>query len=77
MHVRLEKLALIGEIVGSFAIVVTLVILIFELRANTDAVRSQMAQDTFSLSFQASTFMTEDEALAYDKLATEPLRSLD
>jgi len=39
--VKLEKLALISEIVGGVAIVVSLVILIVEIRGNTDAVYAQ------------------------------------
>ena len=74
---KLEKWGLMAEIVGGLAIVVTLVILIAELRSNTDAIRSQTAQDTFSLSFQASTFMTQDETLAYGKLERGGLRTLN
>ena len=37
---KLEKWALIAEIVGSVAIVITLVILIVELRGNTDEMRA-------------------------------------
>ncbi len=42
---KLEKWALIGEIVGSFAIVVTLVILIFEVRGNTGEIRAATLAD--------------------------------
>ena len=41
---RLERFALLAEIVGSFAIVVTLVVLIFEIRANTDAMEAATRQ---------------------------------
>ena len=37
---KLKRWALIGEIVGSFAIVLTLVILIFEVRGNTGEIRA-------------------------------------
>ncbi len=37
---KLEKCALIAEIVGSFAIVVTLIILILEIRGNTGEIRA-------------------------------------
>ncbi len=37
---KLEKWALIAEIIGSFAIVVTLIILIFEIRGNTGEIRA-------------------------------------
>ena len=38
---KLEKWALIAQIASGFAIIVTLVILIFEVRGNTDAVSAQ------------------------------------
>ena len=47
---KLEKWALIAEIVGSFAIVVTLVILVVEIRTNTEAVRATTAQSLISSS---------------------------
>jgi hypothetical protein len=37
---NLQKYALVAEIVGSIAVVVTLVVLIFEVRANTEAIRA-------------------------------------
>jgi hypothetical protein len=37
---NLQKCALLAEIVGSIAVVVTLVVLIFEVRGNTDAIRA-------------------------------------
>jgi len=38
---KLERCALLAEIVSGIAIVLTLVILVFEVRSNTDAVRAQ------------------------------------
>ena len=38
---KLEKLALIAEIVGGLAIVITLVVLIMEVRGNTNAIGAQ------------------------------------
>jgi len=38
---KLEKWASIAEIAGGFAIIVTLIILIVEVRGNTDAIRAQ------------------------------------
>ena len=35
---NLQKAALVAEIVGSIAVVITLVVLIFEVRGNTDAI---------------------------------------
>ena len=49
---KLEKWALIAEIVGGVAIVVTLIALIVELRGNTGAIRAQTAQATFQTSAQ-------------------------
>ncbi len=37
---KLEKYALIAEIIGGFAIVVTLIILVFEMRGNTEEIRA-------------------------------------
>jgi hypothetical protein len=37
---NLQKCALVAEIVGSIAVVVTLVVLIFEVRGNTEAIRA-------------------------------------
>ena len=41
---KLEKWALIAEIVGSFAIVATLIVLIVESRGNTEAIRASTYQ---------------------------------
>lgn len=43
---KLEKWALIAEIVSGAAIVVTLIVLILEIRTNTDAIRAQNRQST-------------------------------
>jgi hypothetical protein len=50
---RLEKWALIAEVVGSVAIVVTLVVLILELRTNTELARVA-AYDSVTHDFDAS-----------------------
>ena len=42
---KLEKWALIAEIVGSFAVVVTLIILIVEVRGNTEELRAATLSD--------------------------------
>ena len=73
---KLEKYALIAEIVSGVAIVVTLVILIFEIRGNTGAIRDQTAQNTFALSFQATTFQSEAEARVLGKLEAEGWEAL-
>ena len=41
---KLEKSVLIAEIIGGLAIVVTLIVLIVEVRVNTDAIQSATAQ---------------------------------
>lgn len=41
---KLERWGLISQIVGSIAILVTLLVLVVELRANTEAVRATTAQ---------------------------------
>jgi hypothetical protein len=51
--VKLEKWALIAEIGSGVAIVVTLIVLIVETRANTDAIRAQTAGAAFSVSAQS------------------------
>jgi hypothetical protein len=50
---KLEKWALIAEIGSGVAIVVTLVVLIVETRANTDAIKIQTAEAAFSTSAQS------------------------
>ena len=42
---KLEKWALIAEVVGGVAIVVSLVVLIFEVRGNTEAVSAATFQN--------------------------------
>jgi hypothetical protein len=68
---NLEKCAHIAEIVSGTAIVVTLVILIAQVRDNTEAVRSQTAQATFALSFEGNTFLSGEEGRAYEKFTRE------
>jgi len=62
---KLEKLALFAEIFGAVAIVATLIVLIFEVRANTDAVKSQAAQNTFEASFSMLLDLTPEQLSAY------------
>lgn len=61
---KLEKWALVSEILGSVAIVATLVILVVELRANTDELRS--ANTTTAIRFYNDwrTSLLEDEEIA-------------
>ncbi|MEE8094327.1 MAG: hypothetical protein V3T47_08825, partial [Gammaproteobacteria bacterium] len=60
---KLEKSALIAEIVGGLAIVVTLIALIAELRVNTEAIRAQTAQATFQTSAQSFYYAEGNVAL--------------
>ena len=62
---KLEKWAVIAEIVSAIAVVVTLIVLIAEVGGNTDAIRSQMAQETLGLSAQA--FVNGEGVIAFDK----------
>ncbi len=61
---KLEKYALIAEIVGALAIVVTLIFLIVEVRGNTDAIRAQTAQATFETSVQSFYYPEGNVALS-------------
>jgi len=63
---KLEKSADITQIIGTLAVVVTLIVLIIEVRGNTHAIRSQTAQGTFGLS--AQTFYYPEGIVALDKL---------
>jgi len=46
---KLKKWALIAEIIGSFAVVITLMILVVELRGNTAAIQAQTIQTAAAL----------------------------
>ena len=65
---NLEKTAAIGEIVSSIAIVVTLVILVVEVRGNTAAIRAQTAQATFLASTESFYYPEGNAALAKAEL---------
>jgi len=60
---KLEKWALIAEIGSGVAIVVTLIVLIIETRANTDAIRAQTAGAAFSISAQSFYYAEGNAAL--------------
>ena len=66
---KLEKCALIAEIIGGFAIVVSLVVLIFEVRGTTDAIQAQTAQATFGIS--TGSFYYPEGNIALDKMQRE------
>jgi len=63
--VKVEKWAVIADVVGALAVVMTLIVLIVEVRGNTDAIRSQTAQGTFDLSAQS--FYYPEGTVALDK----------
>lgn len=50
---QLQKWALIAEIIGGLAILATLVILVFEINASTQAMRAQTAQEIWNQLSQA------------------------
>ena len=54
---KLEKWALIAEIVSSVAVVVTLVLLLFEVRENTDIARAARTNETAVAMRPASKFI--------------------
>ena len=61
---KLEKYALIAEIIGGIAIVAGLAVLIVEIRGNTEAIRAQTAQATFSTSTESFYYPEGNVALA-------------
>ncbi len=74
---KLEKSVLIAEIIGGVAIVVTLIVLVVELRGNTDAIRAQTAQTTFQTSAQSFYYpegnvaLTKAEEMGLDDLTED------
>ena len=62
---KVESYALTAEIIGAVAIVVTLVILIVELRGNTDAVRAQTINAAYQAEWQRrDTVVSNDGGIA-------------
>ncbi len=61
---KLEKWALSAEIVGSVAVVVTLAILIFEVRGNTSAIQAQTVQAAATLDQDFLLVLGSDPAVA-------------
>ncbi len=61
---KLEKYGVIAEIISSVAIIVTLVILVTEVRGNTEAIRAQTAQATFGTSTESFYYAEGNAALA-------------
>jgi hypothetical protein len=60
---KLEKWALIAEIIGGAAIVVTLVVLVVEIRANTDAIAVSNRQSMAMRAQELALTLVEDRAL--------------
>jgi hypothetical protein len=65
---KLEKWGVIAEIASAIAVIVTLMVLIAEVGGNTEAIRSQTAQETLGLSAQA--FANPEGVIAFDKWVT-------
>ena len=60
----LEQLYYIGELVGVFAVIVTLVFVIKEIRQNTDQLRISASNEWLNLQFQLSTGLAENREVA-------------
>ena len=62
---KIENYAITAEIVGAIAIVVTLVILIVELRGNTDVLRAQTINAAYQAEWQRrDTVVSNDGGIA-------------
>jgi hypothetical protein len=74
----LKKVALIAEVVGGAAVVLTLIALLFEVRANTEISRNQAAQEVLDRSFRGYT-LTMDPAsyTLWSALVVNGLDSID
>ena len=66
---KLEKWALIAEIAGAIAIVITVVVLIFEVRGNTDAIRAASAQSITDATTDVLTLLASDPDLVRFRVA--------
>jgi len=78
--IKLEKYALIAEIVGGFAIVLTLVILLLEVRGNTEAVQAATYRDvveSITATVQERGADAEVARVYYSGSAGEELSELD
>jgi hypothetical protein len=77
---RLEKWALVAEVVSGIAIVVTLVVLIFQIRQGTAAVRASTYQDvvdSITTTLHERAFDEDVARLWYTADAGEVLEGLD
>lgn len=77
---KLERYALIAEIVSGFAIVATLVVLVFELRSNTAAIRAATYRDvveSITTTVQASGVDPDVARVYYSGIAGAELDELD
>ena len=64
MNQKLSDWASIAEITSSIAVVVTLIVLVIEVRGNTAAIRAQTAQATFGASTESFYYPEGNAALA-------------
>jgi len=62
--VKLERLALVAEIISSIAIVVTLIVLVIEVRDNTSAVRAETRQSIAARVERITMTVATDDELA-------------
>ncbi len=68
MKLDLQKSALFAEIIGGIAIVVTLVILVLEIRSNTNSIQSQSYQELiFELNKTRRDYFSEEISLIFRK----------
>ena len=68
MNQKLSDWASIAEIASSVAVVVTLIVLVVEVRGNTEAIRAQTAQATFGASTESFYYPEGNVALAKAEL---------
>ena len=74
---KLERWALVAEIVSGVAVLVTLVILVVGVNANTDVTRAAVYEDLMADLNQFNLAMVDDEALADLWLGDDALGDLD
>ena len=60
MDERLRKFALVAEIVGGIAVLITLIVLVLEISQSTRAMRAQTAQDVWTQLIQFGDYISSD-----------------
>ena len=56
-----EAAGALGEIIGAFAVLITLIYLSWQIRESSKATRIQTAQSTFHLSFEMVSLFTKEQ----------------